>query len=101
MTATAAQLAAYVQADATDAFVADCLSRAADMIKHRTGTVEVPGPVLDLAVLEVGADLYHRRSARNGVAVFGDTDLAPVRVARDPMRAADDILRPYLGPGFA
>lgn len=87
-------------ADADDlAFITECEFRAGAMVEHHIGTRAVPLPILELATLEVGADLYNRKSARNGVATFqGPDDMqAPMRIARDPMRAAYDILRPYLG----
>lgn len=96
-------LAQYVSSADRDAgFVADCEERALAMVEQRLGGRTIPAVVKELATLEVGADLFYRRSARNGVASFDGPEMqAPVRIARDPMRAADEILRPYLGPGIA
>lgn len=96
-------LAQYVKASDRDAeFIAQCEKRAAALVAARVSGVDVPADILDLARLEVGADLYHRRDARNGVAGFDQADaIQPVRIARDPMRAADDILRPFLGMAIA
>lgn len=96
-------LAQYVKAAERDAaFVAQCEARAAALVAQRVAGATVPAEILDLARLEVGADLFWRRSARNGVAGFDGADtVQPVRIARDPMRAADDLLRPFLGIAVA
>lgn len=65
-----------------------------------TGTT-VPIEILGRAFLEVGAELYNRRAAKNGIHQFATPDAPPVRIARDPMRAAYPILDPYIGGGFA
>lgn len=95
----------YVSAATSDeAFVAECTARATAMVDSRIGGSPVPEAIRELAILEVGADLYHRRGARNGVASFDggpDSMVSPMRIARDPMQAANAILRPYLGPGLA
>lgn len=96
-------LTEYVQApEKSAAFVAECETRAEALVTQRLGGRAIPEAVRGLAVLEVGADLYHRRAARNGVVSFDSPEaVQTVRIARDPMRAADDILRPYLGPAIA
>lgn len=59
---------------------------------------EPPAAILSRAALEVGAELYHRRTSRNGVAGFGESpdNFTPLRIARDPLKAAYDVLRPYM-----
>lgn len=96
-------LTEYVGAPTKDAaFVVECETRATALIDQRLSGRVLPDAVKALAVLEVGADLYYRRSARNGIAAFDSSETVnPVRIARDPMRAVDDILRPYLGPALA
>lgn len=104
MALTTATLAEYVHADATGeaAFLASCVSEAQELVGRYVGTRTVPPATLDRALLEVAADLYYRRSTRNGVADFeGVEGLAPVRVNRDPLAAAYPILRPFVGGGFA
>lgn len=100
---SASDLAAFVGAPATDPYLATCVEEASEMVKHAIGGATVPMEIQRLAAREVAADIYHRRSARNGVAGFDDTDLAPapVRINRDPMVAARPILRPYLGVAIA
>lgn len=96
-------LMAYVKAAPADAeFVGTCERRAAELVARRIGlSVVVPLDVRELAVWEVAADLFHRRSTRLGVSGFADNDLNPIRITRDPMDAAEPILRPYLPAGFA
>lgn len=62
----------------------------------------VPQSIMRRAILEVGAELFHRRQAPNGITQFAmPNGPAPVRVARDPLVAARDLLAPFLGPGIA
>jgi hypothetical protein len=60
----------------------------------------VPDQIVDQAILEVGSDLYFRRTARNGVMNVTDTDLQPFRINRDPLAAARPILRPFIPSGM-
>lgn len=100
---SAADLAAFVGAPTSDAYLTTCVEEAAEMVKHAIGGAHVPEEIKRIAEREVAADIYHRRSARNGVAGFDDSDIAPapVRINRDPMVAARPILRPYLGVAIA
>lgn len=100
---SAADLAAFVGAPASDTYLTTCVEEAAEMVKHAIGGARVPEEIKRIAEREVAADIYHRRSARNGVAGFDDSDIAPapVRINRDPMVAARPILRPYLGVAIA
>lgn len=97
-------LATYVQASADDPFVDECQERAEQLVADYLGgpgVQRVPVTVLRAAVLEVGADLFHRRRTRNGVTQFtgqGDATPATLRINRDPLTAAYGILRPYAGP---
>lgn len=103
----AESLTAYVKAAEKDAdYVADCEEQATAMVEQfivdngRTG-VTLPAVIKARAVLEVGAELYYRRSARLGIAGLDDAEAAPIRISRDPMRAAYDLLRPYTKPALA
>lgn len=100
---TPESLAAFVGAPTSDTYLATCVTEATELVAHAIGGATVPEAVQDLATREVAADLYHRRSARNGIAGFDDNDIspAPVRINRDPMVAARPILRPYLGVAIA
>lgn len=102
--ATPTPLAWYVQASGEDAgYAATCQEEAIELVGHLIGTALVPESVVDRAVLEVGADLYHRKAARSGLVQFGGGAEAPAvhRIPLDPLRAAHPILRPYLEGGFA
>lgn len=98
---TAADLARYVgAADSDTAFVEACLEAADELVSGFLGSAAaveaVPAPVLRAAVQEVGADLFHRRKTRNGVASFnGDGDVLALRVNRDALTAAVPLLRPW------
>lgn len=101
----AAALAPFVGARAVDPYISQCAVEAVDMVLHYIGAEKdaIPASVFHRACVEVGADLYHRRSARNGIAGFEDTDItsAPVRINRDPLVPARPILAPYMKVGIA
>lgn len=105
-TTAAAKLAKYVNAAAGDGYVEDAADEAAAMVANHTKPGNVRGPVpasvLARAELEVGAELFHRRTSRNGVVGLdgGPDNFAPLRIARDPMKAAYDILAPYMLPAI-
>jgi hypothetical protein len=96
-------LKAYVGAPASDdAFVADCWTEASALVAKFVGTATVNADILNRAKIECGSELYHRRSAPNGVAQFATLDGgSAVRVARDPMIAAYPILVAWVGQGIA
>lgn len=100
-----ARLAKYVGESATapaSDYAKECAAEAIAMVDNYATEENLrkqpPSPVLSRAALEVGAELYHRRTSRNGVAGFGESpdNFTPLRIARDPMKAAYDVLRPYL-----
>lgn len=82
-------------------FIDSCWAEAVVLVEGFVGTKEIPDEIMDRAYLEVGSELFHRRSAPNGIAQFASFDGSPVRVARDPMVAAYPILAPFVGPGLA
>ena len=95
-------LKSYVGApDTDDAFVETCFDDASSMVSVFIGNAYVPRNVIDRATLEVGSELYHRRSAPNGIAQFSTFDGTPIRVARDPMIGAYPLLTRYVGLGVA
>lgn len=98
-----ADLQAYVGDDGLEhtAFVTKCLDEAKALVDRFVGEVDVPEAIVDRAYLEVGSELFNRRSAPNGISQYTTYDGAPMRVARDPMVAGYPILRPYVGGGFA
>ena len=93
----------YVQAVGDDtAFAVQCTAEADALVANFIGAgnpFAVPTVIVERATLEVGADLYYRRTARNGIVSFGGEDMPapePMRISRDPMAAAYPILRPFL-----
>jgi hypothetical protein len=96
-------LKAYVGApDSDNTFVSACWDEAHLLVDKFCGAVVVPATVLNRAKIECGSELYHRRSAPNGIAQFATLDGgSAVRVARDPMIAAYPLLAPYVGQGLA
>ena len=99
MAVTVEQFRAYVGTKEDSAFVNSCLSSADQMVAKFVGSARVPGDVVDSAVLSCASELFHRRSAPNGVAQFADLGTA-VRIAKDPMNAAREMLLPFTGPGL-
>jgi hypothetical protein len=100
---TVAQLKSYVGApDSDNTFVTACWDESVALVTKFVGTATVPSTVLLRARIECGSELYHRRSAPNGIAQFATLDGgSAVRVARDPMIAAYPLLVPYVGQGIA
>lgn len=91
-----------VASDSEDAFVTSCWYEAEALVYKFIGGRDVPENVIERATLECGSELYHRRSAPNGIAQFASLDGGTaVRVARDPMIGAYPILSPWVGLGVA
>ena len=97
------ELKAYVGASNTDDdFVDSCWHEAIALVDKFVGTATVDADVLNRAYLECGSELFHRRSAPNGIAQFATLDGgSAIRVARDPMIGAIPILAPWVGLGLA
>lgn len=95
--ATAAnKLAAYLETS-VDEYLTDCCSEAIEMVNHYVAGNPVPETVLQRAVVEAAAELWHRRGAPNGIKSFADVDGGiTYRIARDPLNAVRSILKPYL-----
>lgn len=92
------------RSDSKDApFITECAGEALDLIERYTIGEHIPERAFKRACLEVAADLYHRRTARNGIAGFdtGDMGASPVRINRDPLASARPILAPFMRVGIA
>ena len=97
MAVTLGEFQAYVGTDETD-FPQECLTSGLALVTRYIGAVTtVPADVKDQAVYIASSELFHRRSAPNGVAQFATMDGSPVRIARDPMGAVYPLLQPYVG----
>lgn len=90
-----------LKTEADIAFATECAAQAQQLVTDYVGTVTVPAEVKARAVLEVGAELYHRRNAKNGVMQLATPDAPATRVARDPMVAAYPLLNRYVLGGLA
>lgn len=105
MAKTWEDLKAFVGSDdfEYDDLFQQCFIEAQVLVSKYVGLIEVPEEILDRAFLEVGADLFNRRSAPNGImnqqyATVDGIGQAPVRIARDPMAAAYKLLGRWVLP---
>ena len=90
-------LKAYVgSSDIDDTFVEECWDTARDLIASYVQSVTVPPHVLKRCYLEVGSELYHRRSAPMGVSQYATYDVAPIGIARDPLVGVYPLLNRYM-----
>jgi hypothetical protein len=97
MAVTLAEFQAYVGTEETT-FPQECLDAGLALIERYIGEiVSVPATIKDQSVLIASSELFHRRSAPNGVAQFASMDGSPIRVAKDPMNAVYPLLMPYVG----
>lgn len=97
MTVSLVEFQAYVGTD-EDTFPQECLTAGLAMVERYIGEVtSIPDAIKDQATLIASSELFHRRSAPNGVAQFASFDGAPVRVAKDPLGAVYPLLLPYTG----
>lgn len=90
-----------------DAALTEDLEAATELVdrylaEHGDDNDPPPQSILERAVRQVAADLFNRRSAQNGVIVQqfatgdGGTATTPVRIARDPIVSARDLLSPWV-----
>ncbi len=68
-------------------------------VNNYVGDAEVPSHIHFQAELIAASELFHRRSAPNGIAQFASMDGQPVRVGRDPLAAVYPLLLPFCGYG--
>ena len=100
MTVSLTQLQAYIGTDESGDFITGCLNSGKSLVENYIGEVStIPTHIEDQAVLICSSELFHRRSAPNGIAQFASMDGSPVRVAKDPMGAVYPLLLPYVGYG--
>jgi len=95
---TVAQLQAYVGTEETGTFIQSCLTAGSAQVANYVGAITVvPDEIHRQATLICSSELFHRRSAPNGVAQFASMDGSAIRVAKDPMGAVYPLLNPYVG----
>ena len=97
---TLSDLQAYIGTDETGDFINSCLTAGENLVDNYIGAIAtVPEQVHDQAVLICASELYHRRSAPNGIAQFASMDGSPIRVGKDPMTAVYPLLLPFVSWG--
>lgn len=100
MSVTVEEFREYVGTSEDSSFVDECLASGVALVGNYVGEQEVPSVILDQAILLCSSELFHRRSAPNGIAQFASMDgSAPVRVAKDPMTAVYSLLLPFVKMG--
>jgi hypothetical protein len=98
MAITVEEFRAYVGTKEVSSFVDDCLDAGLALVTRYIGSVTgVPAYIKDQSVLITASELFHRRQAPGGVTQFADMSGSAVRVGKDPMAAAYELLRPYVG----
>lgn len=101
MAVTLAQLQSYIGTDETGDFIQSCLDSGTALVANYIGDIEtVPADIQDQSVLIASSELFHRRSAPNGIAQFASMDGGPIRMGKDPMSAVYPLLQPYVGWGL-
>lgn len=101
MTVSLTQLQAYIGTDESGDFITGCLNSGKSLVENYIGEVTtVPNHVEDQSVLIAASELFHRRSAPNGIAQFATMDGSPIRMGKDPMSAVYPLLQPYVGWGL-
>lgn len=97
---TVAELQAYIGTDETGDFIESCLDAANAHVGRYIGDVDtVPNEIHRQAIFICASELFHRRSAPQGIAQFATNEGTVARVSRDPMIAVYPLLLPYVGFG--
>jgi hypothetical protein len=97
---TVADLQAYIGTDETGDFIESCLSAGNAQVGNYIGEIDtVPNEIHRQAILICSSELFHRRSAPNGIAQFASMDGSPIRMGKDPMTAVYPLLLPYVNYG--
>jgi hypothetical protein len=100
MSVTVGEFREYVGTSEVSSFVDECLTSALALVENYIGTQTVPSVIKDQATLLCASELFHRRSAPNGIAQFASMDgSSPMRVAKDPMTAVYSLLLPFVKMG--
>jgi hypothetical protein len=98
MSVTVEEFRAYVGTNEDSSFVDDCLQTGHHLVHRYIGEDhDIPSHVVDSAVLMCASEIFHRRQAPGGITQFADMSGSAVRVGKDPMNAAYELLRPYVG----
>jgi hypothetical protein len=90
----------YIGTDDSSDFIEQSLDAGHALVDNYQGDATVPGDLHKICIFLCASEIYHRRSAPNGIAQFASMDGSPVRVAKDPMGAVYPLLLPYVGYGI-
>ena len=95
---TLTELQAYIGTEETGSFIQSCLDSGTAQVANYVGVITVvPDEIHRQGTLICSSELFHRRSAPNGIAQFATMDGSAMRVAKDPMGAVYPLLLPYVG----
>jgi hypothetical protein len=101
MTVTLEDLADYVGASPSEPTLALIFEAAPTMINDhlgQRGRQKIPAATYDLAVLQLGSELWIRRNSPGGVMSWANGDV-PARLAADAMRSVRPMIDRYKGLG--
>lgn len=97
MAVTLSQFKDYVGTKDASDFPQLCLTAGHQLVTNKVAGASVPAAVHDQAVLMVASEIFHRRSAPNGITQFADFGGQAVRLGKDPLSPAYALLMPYIG----
>jgi hypothetical protein len=92
-----AEFKEYIGTTEDSDFIEESLDAGHALVDNYQGEATVPADLHRIAILLCASEIFHRRSAPNGIAQFASMDGSPVRVAKDPMGAVYPLLLPYVG----
>jgi hypothetical protein len=101
MAVTVDDLAGYANASPADPLLPAILADATELVDEylgETGRETCPVRTRDLAIRQLGSELFARRNAPGGVLQW-TSDGAPIRLARDAMVSVKPLLDRYRGLG--
>lgn len=94
-----AEFKEYIGTTDESDFIEQSLDAGHALVDNYQGDATVPADLHKICIFQCASEIYHRRSAPNGIAQFASMDGSPVRVAKDPMGAVYPLLLPYVGYG--
>lgn len=90
----------YVGTKDTSDFPELCLDGGNALVGRLIGDNDtVPADIHKQAILIASSELFHRRSAPNGISQFADASGQAVRVGKDPLSAVYPLVLPFIGFG--
>jgi len=89
----------YIGTTEDSDFIEQSLDAGHALVDNYQGEATVPSDIHRIAILICASEIFHRRSAPNGIAQFASMDGQPVRMGKDPMTAVYPLLLPFVGYG--